>query len=274
VRSPIVIAAALACVNAASAFGPGAHAYLAMKALRTSDSVAIYAAALPDMNGSFAATPQAASHVKHLTHYEYERLAPSCFAAGFATHNNVWGADAIAHAYFVEAAPENYVTAKIHELSARCGITLHEAEDLFDAGLDIALATGVGPSLGRALADSTRRMGAAEEDALVAAYAAPLAEEVGLTVEEAGQRIRWAERCMRTVMQAYGNLLQGKLMLYRPVAAWMVGRAFHWKENDARTRLDTAISLAFDCIPALDLMAEELRTRLLSDPVYADCAQE
>ncbi len=273
-RAATLILSTLIGAHSAAAFGPGAHAYLAMKALHTEDSVAIYAAALPDMNGSFAAMPQAASRIKHLTHYEYERLAPSCFAAGFATHNNLWGADAIAHAYFVEAAPENYVTAKIHELSARCGITLHEAEDLFDAGLDIALATGVGPSLGRALADSTRQVGAAEEDALVAAYAAPLAEEMGISLEDAGERIRWAERCMRTVMQAYGNLLQGKLMLYRPVAAWMVERAFNWNAADARTRLDTAISLASDCIPPLDLMAEEIRTRLLTDPVYAGCAQE
>jgi hypothetical protein len=264
----------IAWASSASAFGPGVHAYLAMKSLHTDSSIAIYAATLPDLNGSFAAIPQAASLVKQLTHYEYSRLAPSCFAAGFATHNNVWGADAIAHAYFVEAAPENYVTAKIHELSSRCGITLHEAEDLFDAGLDIALVAAVGPSLGRALSDSAREMGAVEEAVLVKAYAAPLAEEMGITLDDAGQRIRWAERCMRSVMQAYGNLLQGNLPRQRPFAAWLTGKAFGWSTPEANARLGTAISLASDCIPALDLMAEEIRTRLLTDPVYAVCASE
>lgn len=252
-------------------FGPAAHAYIGMKILGEGAPVAAFAAVLPDMNGLFKATPGADARVKFLGHHEFERLTGSCFAASFATHNNDWGADAIAHAYFVPDAPDNYVTAKLRALNAQTGITMHEAEDLFDAALDMRLAQEVGPGLGKSLTASAKAAGKPEEDALVAAFAAPLAEGTGVTPEVAETQLRWALRCMKSGTASYGTLLQLDPFRQKLIATFFVARFFHWTNAEARTRLDVALALAGDCRPALDAMAEGIRARMLAEPGYAGC---
>lgn len=247
----------------ASAFGPAAHAYIASHLFDSTHPSALFAAALPDFNGAFRSSREAGSYMKRATHYEFELLESTPFSAAFATHNNAWGADAVAHAYFVPDAPDNYVTQKLRELSERSGITMHQAEDLFDAALDIVIARDVGPSLGQRLYASAKVSGAKEEEILVRAYAAPLAEAAGLTVDDAVTQIRWAFRCMKAVMMAYGNLLQKDMTLHRPIAVYGCARFFGWSTNEATRHLNDALDLARDWQPALDAITEELRSQVI-----------
>lgn len=265
------VALALACVFTlrAAAFGPAAHAYIASRVLGDKEPLAGFAAAVPDLNGLLRKLPGADARMKMLGHYEFERLCGSLFAAGFATHNNVWGADSVAHAYFVPGAPDNYVTEKLRSLSAQAGITMHEAEDLFDAAIDMTLAREVGPALGQSLAMGAQASGAAEEQAMVAAFSAPLAEAAQEPVEVAETQLRWSLRCMKATLTAYGTLLQGDLNRQRPAANYLVGRVFNWSYADARAHLDTALALAQDCRPAMDAIAVQIRQRMLASHGYA-----
>ena len=242
----------------AGACGPAAHAYIAMRALGIESGPALMAAALPDFNGAFHFLPGAEGRIKYLTHYEFDRMAPSDCATGFATHNGEWGADSFAHAYLRDATGSGYFTAKIRELSERCDITMNEAEDLFDGAVEIALAQQVGPSLGRALTASARAAGRAEEDAVVEAFAAPLAETTTLTEAEAESCLRWAHRAFKSVMTAYGVLLQQDAVYQKPIAIRVIGLQFGWSPKAARERLDVAFLLATDCRPALDVIAASI----------------
>ena len=253
----------------ASAFGPAAHAYIASHLFDSTHPSALFAAALPDFNGAFRSSREAGSYMKRATHYEFELLESTPFSAAFATHNNAWGADAVAHAYFVPDAPDNYVTQKLRELSERSGITMHQAEDLFDAALDMAIARDIGPALGKQLCASASASGGEEEEILVRAYAAPLAEAAGLTVDDAVLQIRWAFRCMKSVMMAYGNLLQKDLTLHRPIAVYGCARFFGWSTAEATRHLNDALDLARDWQPALDEIVEALRSEMSGNSNYA-----
>ena len=253
----------------AFAFGPAVHAYIGMRVVGETDPGVAFAAALPDVNGVFHANARAEACVKQLTHHAFTRWADSRVAAGFATHNGVWGADGIAHAYFTPSAPDNYVTGKLRALSERCGITLHESEDLFDAALDLTMAQAVGPALGKALVASARTVGREEEDAFVAAFAPALTEDTGMTPGDAALQLRWAMRCMKSGLAAYGSLLQLKLERQKPLAFYLVGKVFDWTPAEARERLNAALALAADCAPALDAISDDIRAHMLSDPSYA-----
>lgn len=255
--------------STASPFGPAAHAYIALQLFEESHPTALFAATLPDFNGAFRSSPAAESHMKRATHYEFEQLELTPFSAAFATHNNTWGADAIAHAYFVADAPENYMRRKLRELSERSGITMHQAEDLFDAALDMAIARDMGPTLGQQLYTSASASGAGEEEILVRAYAAPLAEATGIPVDDAVLQIRWAVRCMKSVMMAYGNLLQKDMILHRPIAVYGCSRFFGWPQAEANRHLNDALDLAQDWRPALDEIVQGLRSVMLGNSNYA-----
>jgi hypothetical protein len=252
----------------ATACGPAAHAYIAMRVLGTESGPALVAAALPDLNGAFRGIPGAEGRIKHLTHFEFARMAPSTFAAGFATHNGEWGADSMAHA-FLREEDDGYFTGKLRALSERCGITIYEAEDLFDGAVEMVLAREVGASLGQALKASARAMGRAEEDALVLAFAGPLAESTTLTGSEADTALRWAHRSFKTLMTAYGTLLQQDLLYQKGIAVRAMTMQFGWSPGDAHERMNAALELAADCLPALDAMADALRAEIRSRPEWA-----
>jgi len=253
----------------AAAFGPAAHAYIATQLFDEANPTALFAAALPDFNGAFKSSAAAESFMKRATHYEFDLLESDPFSAAFATHNNVWGADAVAHAYFVPEAPTNYMTQKIKALSDRCGITMNQSEDLFDAALDMVVARDVGPTLGRQLYQSAKASGAREEELLVRAYAAPLANATGMNLYDAVLQIRWAFRCMKSVMMAYGNLLQKDTALLRPIAVYGCSRVFGWSTADAASHLSAALELAQDWQPALDRVTLELARQMQQQPLYA-----
>jgi len=255
----------------AHAFGPGVHAYIALRLLHSVPSSGVYGAMAADMNGILRGDPAAASTMQRLTHYEFGLLAPSLSATGWASHNGAWGADRVAHEYLRSGHdPEAYFTRKIRTLSEREGITQFQAEDLFDAALDLTLAQRVGPELGIAVAESAELAGKAEEDALATAFTGPLAERAGLDPADAESRIRWAHRCMKSGLIVYGRILERDRGYQRPIADFLAARHFKWPPAEARAHLDTALELAEDCIPELDALADALAQRMRGEAAYGD----
>jgi hypothetical protein len=262
---------ALLAVSDAHAFGPGVHAYIAMRMLDSGPSPAIYGAMAADMNGILRGDPAAASTMQRLTHYEFGLLAPSLFATGWASHNGEWGADRVAHEYLRKGHdPDAYFTRKIRTLSEREGITQFQAEDLFDAALDLMLAQRIGPELGIAVSESAALAGKPEEDALAAAFTAPLAERAALDSADAESRIRWAHRCMKSGLIVYGRILERDRGYQRPIVDFLAARHFKWPPAEARAHLDTALELAEDCIPELDALADALAQRMRGEAAYTD----
>ena len=270
-RTLALLCAATLAAAEAHAFGPGVHAYIAMRMLGSGPSTAVYGAMAADMNGILRADPAAASAMQRLTHYEFALLPPSLFATGWATHNGEWGADRVAHEYLRSGHdPEAFFTRKIRTLSEREGITQFQAEDLFDAALDLMLAQRIGPRLGIAVAESAALAGITEEDALAAAFTAPLAGRAGLDTADAEFRIRWAHRCMKSGLVVYGRILERDRGYQRPIADFLAARHFKWTAAEARAHLDTALELAQDCIPELDAIADSLAQRMRGEAAYGD----
>jgi len=270
-RTLILACAAVFLVAEAHAFGPGVHAYIAMRMLGSGPSTAVYGAMAADMNGILRGDPAAASAMQRLTHYEFSLLAPSAFATGWASHNGEWGADRVAHEYLRSGHdPEAFFTRKIRILSEREGITQFQAEDLFDAALDLMLAQRVGPQLGIAVAESAECAGTAEEDALAAAFTGPLAERASLDPADAESRIRWAHRCMKSGLIVYGRILERDRGYQRPIADFLAATHFKWTNAVARAHLDTALELAEDCIPEFDALADSLAQRMRGEATYSD----
>ncbi|MBI1318686.1 MAG: hypothetical protein GC168_07025 [Candidatus Hydrogenedens sp.] len=270
-RVPLILCAStILAVGEAAAFGPGVHAYLAMQVLGPDAHLAVYGAMAADLNGAFERHSEVKSAMQRLTHYEFGLLSPSVFAAGFATHNGDWGADGTAHRYLHTGHTEGWVTDKLKLLSDREGITMFEAEDLYDAALDLMLAQRLGPALGELVESSAAQAGPEEEQQLVEAFAAPLAERANLKPEDAESRIRWAHRSMRQVLIVYGRLLARDRGYQRPIGDFLVARAFGWPPAEARLHLTAALELAEDVVPQLDALAVAMREQMNGVPAYAD----
>lgn len=231
----------------AFAWGPATHVYIIQRIFGPDASEAVFGSTLPDFNGAARLRPEVDHVIKRLTHYEFERLAPSLFAAGFATHNGVWGADLYAHSYGKEAGADYYATRKIKELSEKTGLNLNQSEDTFEAAMDMQIALDCGPELGRALMDSARGVGPEQEQAIVDAFAAPLAERVPeLRPGEAESILRWSFRAHKALMQAFAiQLMQDRAYMLRLGAPLL---AYHLKCDTptARNYLETALELCAD----------------------------
>lgn len=247
----------------ASAWGPTTHTYLITKILGTENHDAVFGSTLPDFNGAARLRPRVDATIKHLTHYEFDRLAPSMFALGFSTHNGVWGADHFAHRYLEDEQSTYYATRKIKELSRETGLNLHLAEDVFEAAMDIRIAVDCGPWLGNLLRASARASGPENEQALVDAFAAPLAERAPeLAPADAANALRWACRAHKTLMQAYGiQVTQSQGYMFR-VGVPLLAKHLQCDYATASRHLEFAYGLCADWRPEMDQMAERVRKSL------------
>ena len=264
VRAAIILVMLLLVNHVAVAWGPATHVYIVTRILGDQESDAVFGATLPDFNGAARLRPEVDRAIKHLTHHEFERLAPSLFAAGFATHNGAWGGDHYAHHYLKDEQSTYYATRKIKELSALTGLSLNLSEDVFEAAMDIQVALDCGPRLGRLLKGSAHAAGVDAEQAVVAAFAGPLAERAPeLTPVEAESILRWAYRAHKTLMQAFGiQLAQDRAYMLR-IGAPLLARHVKCDASTARGYLETALTLCTDWRPELDKIAEDVRAGLL-----------
>ncbi|MDQ1255423.1 MAG: hypothetical protein QG656_12 [Candidatus Hydrogenedentes bacterium] len=261
-RIGIVLAVGLVLCTPAPAWGPATHAYLAERIVGP-DPVAIYGAAAPDFNGAVLYNEPVRAALKHLTHREFERLAPSPFATGFATHNSLWGADWYAHACYDASAPEIYSTRKIHQLSEECGITVQRAEDVFEGVMDYLLRVERGPELGRLLAEGANA--STHEDELVAAFAQAVTERAPqITLDEATAEIRKAAAGYRVLTTMYARELETRDEAYiRQYVPAAIATALKCTMPDAERYVTRAIALCQDDYkPEMDRIVTEVRAKM------------
>lgn len=262
-RNALFAVVALLLAQAATAWGPATHAYVVRRALREPTPQAVYGAILPDIHVFLLKVPGATPAIKHLTHYEFDRIGASPLRDGFLTHNGVWGADYDAHLYLYDAASGNYAAGRIRALAAVCSISTHEAEDYFETAVDIIVASSGGPEFAQCLIDAADSVGEPEESAFVAAFAAPLAEKMlGLEPERAETLLRWAFRAQRTILRAYGQGIARGRNVMVTTAASLLAKQMECDTKTAQHHLDEALAAAKDCLPELDAIAARIRTRL------------
>ncbi|HOZ46861.1 MAG TPA: hypothetical protein PLO37_00435 [Candidatus Hydrogenedentes bacterium] len=218
----------LAVSSPAAAWGPVTHAYLAARITGSEDPAVLYGSMLPDCNGGLLYNKPANSALKHLTHYEFDRLAPSAMATGFTTHNGAWGTDRYAHIYYDTSAPEIYSTRKMKALCSEFGFTMQDAENVFEGVIEYFIRIDQGAALVEKAAKAAEA--AAFEEAMIAAYAQPMTERVaGMTLEQAQAEVRKAVQGFRVVNKMYTEELARR------------------SDNDVRKYLPMALAPAMKC---------------------------
>lgn len=258
----ILICVVLLCLQS-HAWGPATHAYLVLKAFPGADPDMVFGAMHPDFNALVTGSPEAKSRLKHLTHYEFSRLKPSSFAQGFASHNGDWGADSFAHQYLRKEDRNAFPASTIHQISQELNISEHEAEDLFEGVMDVAVALSYGPELGRAIIAAANASGKENEDALVEAFCRPLCDSVpGLTPEQAESDIRWASRLHKVLLRACGIQLMQSRAHYSRFAPFFLSKALNCDTATASRYFEKTFGLCAGCLPDLDKVAGELAKRM------------
>lgn len=248
----------------AAAFGPTTHAYIAMLATDSNNSDVIFGAIVPDCTQILGVENAAeASALNHMTHFEPERLAASCFALGFSTHNGTWGADHYAHLVFTADPEEIYSVVKIRQLSTEFGISLGNGEDLFEMALDYLIRVDYGPEIGVLLARSAEASGTANEQALVDAYAAELSARVaGLSLEEAQEDIRHAHAAYRELIKVLGLQMQQSPEPVKAILMPLLAGYLGTDVQTATTYFERAVEICADYKPEMERIASNIRPQL------------
>jgi len=251
----------------AFAWGPATHLYIAYRIFGEDQPASLYGSMVPDMCDIEVFNRAAKGAFKHITHYDYDRLAPSPFARGFATHNQKWGGDSYAHAYLVKELTAEYPKVIFEQLSRETGISVHQAEDCIEMVLEYAIRRDLGPEFGKLVASSPDAVGKAEEDALVKAFAKPFSEKVaGLSEAEAAEHIRIMFSCHRLLTKCYGRLMTLDEELLRPLGPVAVMIYLKTSKDRANTIFERACELCEDWQEHLDIIADEIAVHVKSMP--------
>jgi hypothetical protein len=218
-------------------FGSATHAYIAREVgIKQGPAclLEVYGALLPDaFNMGFGDPYQ--DHLATLTHNECMKLvekatSPSdkALAFGFASHNEVWGADRTAHISSTSHPGSGYVTRKSDELAttlrpqvklfllfngvADADAVLDQvlpgvAHDAIEAAIDLLVCQKEDPGVGQRLVLTARTQGWSAPILLCKAYAADLATAAGITEAVANPLIIAAESEFRRQIELYGTAL-------------------------------------------------------------------
>lgn len=255
---------ALICTGSnAFGFGMGTHAYVAWRVCGSPWTEAVYASMAPDLFG-LGSSQAIKAQVQPMTHFEFDRMAPTPFAMGFATHNGTWGADHYAHCYYDPGAPDTYFTARMRQLGDEFGIGIYRGEDVVEAILDYMLRRDFGPWWGEFLAQAADSCGPAHDQQLVDAFALPLSQRVpGLTLEQAQAALRTVASQYRTVIRAYGQQLALQELPYiRSVLVQGMAMLLETDQTTADQILARAEVLCEDYRAELDAVAAAVRNEL------------
>ncbi len=244
-------------------FGMGTHAYVAWRVCGTCWPEAIYAAMAPDLFG-LGCSPETKSQLQSMTHFEFERMAPSPFAIGFVTHNGVWGADHYTHCYYDSQAVDTYFTGIMRQLASEFGFSMNKSEDVVEAILDYMLRRDFGPWWGGFLASAADSCGSTQDEQLVEAFALPLSQRVPeLALEGAQSELRLAASMYRTAMGVYGEQLAVHDLPY--IRSILVrGMAMHLAIDDvtADRVMARAEELCVDYRGQLDAVAVSIHNKM------------
>lgn len=233
--SVVLIGAMLWASMAAMAFAweKGTHAYIAdllRKKGGAQNLEELYGAMAPDAFNFIFADP--GPWLYEQTHFLFGKVWDAAktgtersAAAGFLTHNNVWGADTTAHTASRTLDPgEGYIISKAKALHGMLmtdptyaaffgdptvlGVALEICHNLVESAGDVILKS-YDPALGRKLVSIVNRPKPTIQNLMVKAYAADLAEHAGISRSDAAGLIIQAENEFRLGAIGYGYLLQG-----------------------------------------------------------------
>ena len=263
-RAPVVLCSVALGLfaGAASAWGPGAHAYVVRELSGDEWPLAIMASTMPDMV-HVSSDPAVRSNMQYLTHHEYDRLPQGVFAMGFTTHNGDWGADWYAHCYY-QGVETTYLTSRMRIMADEFGITMTQAEDVLEPAVDYLVGVDHGLELGPLIELGLEQFGETEVQQLVDAYAQPLSDRVpGLSVAEAENEIRTMSDTFAFVLQAYAQQLVVHDVAYiRWVALLWVMNALDVDQATADLYLSRAEELCWDYEVGLGTIVSELPSGL------------
>jgi hypothetical protein len=274
-------------------FGPATHAYIAHQIgiqQGSSNLNEIYGAVLPDAFNVMFGDPYQAD-LWTQTHYGFMKLVDSAesdadraVAYGFASHNEAWGADRIAHISGIGDPSRGYVIRKQDELAAILepqvrlfllfsGVS--NANEVIDqvlptvahaaieTAIDLLILQNQDPDIGQRLLLAARTRGWSAPILLCKAYAADFAETAGTTEAVAAPLVVAAESEFRYQIELYGTALSQE----DPAAALAEQGA-----DLAKLLVAAELGIVVD-IPT-DLMTEMLdsATELVKDDYAAELA--
>ncbi len=215
----------LVITSTALAWGPATHAYLADqlgKKRGVKNALDLYGSMAPDLfslqfGSPFGSNLYLQTHFKFMNIWDRARSGrQKALAAGFVSHNDLWGADSTAHHASRTLSPaEGYVVTKARALAAEAplpeglGIPADTAGELYhvfvEAGVDV-LTRRLDPLLVQKITRAALARNWGFPYLLSRAYAADLAVYYG-TEDLARRAIFAAEAHFRKSMMLYGMAL-------------------------------------------------------------------
>jgi hypothetical protein len=239
------------------AWSPTTHAYIASCVTEGQNLSVIYGSGAADLNSMVQGNPAETEALRVLTHYEWERLAPSAFTTGFKTHNEEWGADFYSH------TADTWARSVMTHLRDHFGITMTQAHVLFESCVDFQVRLAHGPELGTLLANAAEASGEEHEQLMVDAYAGELAARVsGLTVEQAEADIRLAMQMLRASTIALGELMETPTEDIEEVMLPVIAMYLGVTESEVRPYYEYAMEVTADFQEHLDYVCEQVKLEM------------
>ena len=214
----------------AYSWGFATHTYIndhLGKTKRNQNMDEIYGAVAPDAFEYLFNFPNYIGFLSDQTHVEFTRLwnvlkagLGRSLAYGFASHNDVWGADSTAHhSGLTFGQNEGYIIAKANLLAAILEqvpdyaalglpypVTLEISHELMENGVDL-LIKRIDPLIGHKLSSSAMFRTSDFPVLLVKAFAGDFSQFAGISYHEASKFIISAEKEFRRSIVLYGQAL-------------------------------------------------------------------
>jgi len=214
----------------AFAWGFATHAYITDhigKTKKTQNADEIYGGVAPDTFNYLFTNPEYLGFLSDQTHSGFTKLwnasnqgLGKSLAYGFASHNEVWGADSTAHISSITLGQDKgYVIAKAEELAVILSLVLPDAgldvpyevtleisHELVEDGIDI-LIKSLDPSIGQKLSSSALSRTSNFPVLLVKAYARDFSQFAGISYQNASKFIIAVEKEFRQRIVFYGQAL-------------------------------------------------------------------
>jgi hypothetical protein len=214
----------------AFSWGFATHAYIAdhlgkTKKIQNADE--IYGSVAPDTFNYLFDHPDYLGFLADQTHVEVTKLwnvsnqgLGKSLAYGFASHNDLWGADSTAHHNGLTFGQDaGYVIAKAALLADKLNdvlqgaglslpydVTLEISHELVEDGVDI-LVKSIDPSIGQKLSSSALSRTSNFPVLLTKAYARDFSQFAGISYQDASRFIIAAEKEFRQRIAFYGQAL-------------------------------------------------------------------
>lgn len=211
----------------------------------------MYGATVPDLYKSVFGTPYY-DYLESETHIQFDKVVRKAFgstlnsfALGFASHNDVWGADFTSHHAGRTTPGIGYISAQVETLKivfqdsieqvlVKSNIDPEQAKTIAvefapsvahiasELAVDILIKRNEDGNIGRKMLLAAQLRSSAIPGLLVAAYAEDFAREFDLNVVTASGILLSAEQAHRTLMTTYaGILLQSEAEIVHQLASYL-----------------------------------------------------